>query len=453
MEKAKGDIGKRNTRTSCRLPLAGGWLSGGAYALLCLFALVGCSSQRDMPTDPAVTPVVVPLDIYFDEQAGRVEIAWEYLGVERVDRYRLVRVGPGGIRIFDWITGPVSRSEDVRADVWPMPAVADALLNAGDLYSYIIETQNTRQIPAEAGMGDLLAPGTRMEQIAFQEDGTTSVSWHTPGKAPRRHDLFRQMGDAPFALMAQPAIDGDTSFVDHLPRGNVEYRYFMRNELDHGVVLDSRALVLRPFLHGQTFDAGALPGAHFLLAPSDGVHSSLLALFAAPDAVVVRQVGVDGVEDDPIGLPFPDYENMTVSSLSFSTLPFGFFADPHIFLAGIEPGAQRVRLQAFALRGSAAQPVAWDHAVLQVREFNFARRDYRSVEPRLHQGVRYVNASGVPDDLKDTQYTEWEARHRAAKSGVRRVNAMLAVLGAIWALNVVESAAFSPAPMGLTVSF
>lgn len=90
---------------------------------------------------------------------------------------------------------------------------------------------------------------------------------------------------------------------------------------------------------------------------------------------------------------------------------------------------------------------------LQVREFNIARRDYRQVDPGLHLDVRHINASGVPEDLVGTRYTEWEARHRAAKSGARRVNVMLAILGAVWALNIVDSGTFGPAPMGVAVSF
>ena len=59
---------------------------------------------------------------------------------------------------------------------------------------------------------------------------------------------------------------------------------------------------------------------------------------------------------------------------------------------------------------------------------------------------RYGNGDG-------TQYTEWEARHRQVKSGAKKVNIMLGVLGVIWALNLADSAIFGPAPMGLMVSF
>ncbi len=94
---------------------------------------------------------------------------------------------------------------------------------------------------------------------------------------------------------------------------------------------------------------------------------------------------------------------------------------------------------------------------LQYRSFKNARSHYESIGVITDTGgfgvldtykyqQRYGNGDG-------TQYTEWEARHRQVKSGAKKVNVMLGILGVIWALNLADSAIFGPAPMGLTVSF
>lgn len=101
---------------------------------------------------------------------------------------------------------------------------------------------------------------------------------------------------------------------------------------------------------------------------------------------------------------------------------------------------------------------------LQYRSFKNARNHYErlnitggKIEDSIATGAfgtldiykyqqRYNNGDG-------TQYTEWEARHRQVKSGAKKVNVILGVLGVIWALNLADSAVFGPAPMGLTISF
>lgn len=59
---------------------------------------------------------------------------------------------------------------------------------------------------------------------------------------------------------------------------------------------------------------------------------------------------------------------------------------------------------------------------------------------------RYLNSDG-------TQYTEWESRFRQVRSGAKRMNIMLGVLGIVWALGTADSAIFGPAPMSINVSF
>lgn len=83
---------------------------------------------------------------------------------------------------------------------------------------------------------------------------------------------------------------------------------------------------------------------------------------------------------------------------------------------------------------------------LQYRNFRVARNRYNQTNIDHHVNQRYPNDN-------ETRYTEWEARHREAKSSEKRVNILLGVLSAIWILNLFDSAVFEPAPMSLTVSF
>ena len=83
---------------------------------------------------------------------------------------------------------------------------------------------------------------------------------------------------------------------------------------------------------------------------------------------------------------------------------------------------------------------------VQYRDFQSARDHYNQATLFQHVNQRYTNEDG-------TRYTEWEARHRAVKSSEKRVNILIGVLGAIWVLNLFDSAVFEPAPMGLTIAF
>ena len=83
---------------------------------------------------------------------------------------------------------------------------------------------------------------------------------------------------------------------------------------------------------------------------------------------------------------------------------------------------------------------------VQYRDFQSARDHYNQATLFQHINQRYTNEDG-------TRYTEWEARHRAVKSSEKRVNILIGVLGAIWVLNLFDSAVFEPAPMGLTIAF
>ena len=83
---------------------------------------------------------------------------------------------------------------------------------------------------------------------------------------------------------------------------------------------------------------------------------------------------------------------------------------------------------------------------VQYRNFQSVRDHYNQATLFQHVNQRYPNEDG-------TRYTEWEARHREVKSSEKRVNILIGVLGAIWVLNLFDSAVFAPAPMGLTIAF
>ena len=83
---------------------------------------------------------------------------------------------------------------------------------------------------------------------------------------------------------------------------------------------------------------------------------------------------------------------------------------------------------------------------IQHRNFQSAINHYNQTTIFQHVNQRYTNEDG-------TRYTEWEARHRDVKSSKKRVNILIGVLGAIWVLNLFDSAVFEPAPMGLTIAF
>ena len=46
--------------------------NGVTYFLMCLLVCAGCDSRRDLATDPANSPVVVPFDLRYDEEQNAV---------------------------------------------------------------------------------------------------------------------------------------------------------------------------------------------------------------------------------------------------------------------------------------------------------------------------------------------------------------------------------------------
>ena len=83
---------------------------------------------------------------------------------------------------------------------------------------------------------------------------------------------------------------------------------------------------------------------------------------------------------------------------------------------------------------------------LQYRSFRSVRSHYNQANIYHHVSQRYPNDEG-------TRYTEWEARHREVKSSEKRVNILIGILGAVWVLNLFDSAVFEPASMSLTIAF
>ena len=130
------------------------------YFLLCLLLVAGCESRRDLATDPANSPVVVPFDLRYDEEQNAVVLEWEYLGIEPAVRYQIWRNERDGWRGFPWQDLPApSREVNRRADVWEMMPIAHFDIQAGEQHRYSLHTETAGKKPARAPVGTVQIPG------------------------------------------------------------------------------------------------------------------------------------------------------------------------------------------------------------------------------------------------------------------------------------------------------
>ena len=342
-----------------------GFISWGLlYALfITLFMGVGCGSRRDIPTDPAVSPVIVPFDLSYDKQTGRVVFDWEYLGVEPPTRFRFLRVEREGIHFLNWqdLPEPI-RAADERADVWDVEPVVDMELNAGEKYAYIIRTETAFARPAEAPLGQIQIPGARLEDIFLApEKGTATLVWHLPLGVPQKLELVRESHDDTAPLVYILPNLSDTTFVDVLPKGNTTYRYFLRNTMDHDVVLESRAYVLEAYQQFLPFQESEPLDTHVFLTPSMNFSSDVLALVATEQFISVRDLGLNGYIVNPFELPVKNREKLNLPSLSLAVTPIGKPQRSRRLLAGIMPETRDVQLSAFIFEGDAFVEVPWQY--------------------------------------------------------------------------------------------
>ena len=264
--------------------------------LSCLLVFAGCDSRRDLVNDPANSPIVVPLDLRYDEGQNAVVLEWEYLGIEPATRYQIWRVERDGIHRFPWRDLPVpSREANRRADVWEMMPIAHFDIQAGEKYRYSLRTETAGLRPARAPVGAVQIPGARLENIQFlPEEGTATVNWHLPAGVPRRYELLRSVDDAAAQVIFQSEDPAVASFTDVLIEGNRKYTYRLRNTMDRDVVLESREMFIYPYQRRLDFNIVEAPNVFVALTPAAAFGSPALALLATSDAISVRDLNQTG---------------------------------------------------------------------------------------------------------------------------------------------------------------
>ena len=317
------------------------------YFLLCLLVFVGCDSRRDLATDPANSPVVVPFDLRYDEEQNAVVLEWEYLGIEPVARYRFWRSERDGFRGFPWRDLPApSRGANPRADVWEMMPIAHFDIQAGEQHRYSLHTETARKKPARASVGAVQIPGALLTDILFlPEKGTATVNWHLAADVPRRYELLRAVDDATEQVIFQSEDPTVASFTDVIIEGNRKYTYRLRNTMDRGVVLDSREMFIYPYQRRFNFDIAEAPNAFVALAPAaDFVRSPALVLLATSDAISIRETY--STYRTRV-LPVPNRAGLRLASLSVAAVSTRISAIPTVLLGGILPETREVQLSAF----------------------------------------------------------------------------------------------------------
>lgn len=359
---------------------------------LCSFIMGGCDSRRDLPTDPVIAPVIVPFDLAYDDQTGTVVLDWEYLGVNPPVRFRFLRVEREGIRFLDWADLPMSsRPVEERADVWDMDPVVDAVPNAGEEYAYIMRTETAFERSSESPLGQVQIPGARLENIVLHsESSTATIKWSIPTGAPRQMELLRQVSDEAPLVVHQSNRLTDTTFVDVLPEGNVTYRYVLRNSMDHGVVLDSRAFILQTYPQLSAFQVSEPLDTHVFLTPSMNFTSDILVLLANENFVAVRGLRVTGYVPDPQELPLQNREQLNLGSLSVSVTPIGKPRMTRTLLVGILPERRDVQLSAFVLDRDNFVEIPWQYQAWSVDNPNMSTTTFVGPDGTIWVGVGKV---------------------------------------------------------------
>ena len=318
------------------------------YFLLCFLLFTGCDSRRDLATDPAISPIVFPFDLRYDEEQKAVVLEWEYLGIEPAVRYQIWRSERDGIRGFPWRDLPApSREADHRADVWEMMPIVHFDIQAGEQYRYSLRTETARKKPARAPVGAVQIPGARLENIQFlPEEGIATVNWHLAAGVPRRYELLRSVDDAAAQVIFQSEDPEVVSFTDVLIEGNRKYTYRLRNTMDRDVVLESREMFIYPYQRRLNFNIVEAPNVFVALTPAtDFARSPALVLLATSDAISIREANPTVYRTRV--LPVPNREGLRLESLSVAAMATGIRAIPTVLLGGILSETKEVQLSAF----------------------------------------------------------------------------------------------------------
>ena len=346
------------------------------HFLLCLLLFSGCDSRRDLATDPANSPVVIPFDLKYDEGQNAVVLEWEYLGIEPATRYRFWRNERDGFRGFPWRDLPEpSREANRRADVWKMMPIAHFDIQAGEQHGYSLHTETAGKKPARAPVGAVQIPGARLETIQFlPEEGTATVDWHLAAGVPRRYELLRSVDDAASQVIFQSEDPTVTSFTDVLTEGNRKYTYRLRNTMDRDVVLESREMFIYPYQRRFNFNIAEATNVFVALAPAAGfVRSPALVLLATSDAISIRET--NSTYRTRV-LPVPNRAGLRLASLSVAAVSTGIGAIPTVLLGGILAETGEVQLSAF-------QEVQLTSSQWRISEIPWQYEDWRIADSEL----------------------------------------------------------------------
>ena len=401
------------------------------YFLLCLLLVAGCESRRDLATDPANSPVVVPFDLKYDEEQNAVVLEWEYLGIEPAVRYRFVRSERDGIRGFPWRDLPApSREANRRADVWEMMPIAHFDIRAGENYGYSMRTETAREKPARASVGAVQIPGALLVDIQFlPEEGTATVDWHLAAGVPRRYELLRSVDDAAAQVIFQSEDPTVASFTDVIMEGNRKYTYRLRNTMDRDVVLESREMFIYPYQRRRDFSIVEAANVFVALAPAaDFVISPALALIATSDAISIREAR--STYRTRV-LPVPNRAGLRLESLSVAAVSTRIRAIPTVLLGGILPETREVQLSAF-------QEVQVTSSQWRISEIPWQYADWRVADSELPTAMTVAPDGtiwvGVGQRLKAFSFETNNIVERGSyDTGIEGAIRSLAVLGPdIW---------------------
>ena len=337
------------------------------YFLFCLLVFTGCESRRDLATDPANSPVVVPFDLRYDEKQKAIVLEWEYLGIEPAVRYQIWRVERDGIHVLPWYNLPApSREVNRRADVWKMMPIVDAAIHAGEKYIYILRTETAGKRLAEAPVGEVQIPGAILETIQFlPEEGTATVNWHLAAGVPRRYELLRSVDDAAAQVIFQSEDPTVMSFTDVIIEGNRKYTYRLRNTMDRDVMLDSREMFIYPYQRRFNFNIVEAPNVFVALTSATAFANPALALLATSDAISIREVNQMGYADSPRVMPVPNRAGLRLKSLSVAAISAGSPVLPTVLLCGILSETREVQLSAFQ---NGVSEIPWQYDAWRVAD-------------------------------------------------------------------------------------
>lgn len=334
-----------------------------SWIFVWIMCFVSCQMERNLGTDPAISPIIYPRDISYNTETGATDIQWEYLGIKPVSRFRLVRLERQGFHTLDWITPQLTREELPSADVWDMETAVDSSIHAGEFYNYLLNTEDISGKTAESGVGSIQIPGARLEGIDFDlAKSSATIQWHLPKGLPHQYELVRKTPpDLAVDVIFRTDNIGIKQFTEVLSEGNKTYEYVLRSFMDRNVILESRKYRFSPYIRRHNFDVNLpIPTTHFAITPSGALNNAVLMLMANQEEIAIQDLKPLGNAIPPTKLPISNPDHLVLSSLSIAVTPLGKPTLPLILLAGVVANTQQVQLMAFRQRNNEIESVTWD---------------------------------------------------------------------------------------------